>query len=327
MGEESANHTAQLSVRSARALVSLVVIAAIAAWFLSAPRPLYPPGSVAAKQLNATQKGDAERGRHVFFAGGCAACHMTQGQDDRLKLGGGLKLPSPFGAFTVPNISPHPDDGIGAWNTADLANAMLAGVSPGGEHYYPAFPYVSYAHARLGDIADLLAFLRTLEPVAGKPPGHDLPFPFTIRRSLGLWKLLFFGGPDEIKPEAGKSDAWNRGHYIVEGIGHCNECHTPRNLLGGLDRSRRLAGAPNPEGKGRVPNITPDATGIGKWTQGDIVELLASGFTPDYDSVGSSMAQVVKNTAQLPASDRQAIAEYLRALPPIASAPRVKKAE
>ena len=308
--------------RSLRILVGLALTGGAAAWFLSAPAPAIPQSAYAALE----QGGDAARGRNVFYAGGCASCHATPGQDDRLKLGGGLKLPSPFGAFTAPNISPHPTDGIGAWKTGDLANAMLSGVSPAGAHYYPAFPFVTYTHARIDDIKDLMAFLRMLAPVEGKAPGHDLPFPFNIRRTLGLWKLLFFraGG---ITEDPAKSASWNRGHYLVEALSHCGECHTPRNSLGGQNRSRAYAGGPNPEGKGRVPNITPDPTGIGTWSKSEIIEVLASGFTPEFDSVGSTMAAVVRNTAELPASDREAIADYILSLAPIASEAKKKKAE
>jgi mono/diheme cytochrome c family protein len=309
-------------MRSTRALAGLALIAAVAGWFLSAPAPAIPRADYAAFE----QGGDAARGRVVFYAGGCAACHATPEQEDRLKLGGGLKLPSPFGTFTVPNISPHPQDGIGAWQTGDLANAMISGVSPSGAHYYPAFPYVTYAHAKIDDIKDLMAFLRTLAPVEGKQPGHDLPFPFNIRRTLGLWKLLFYRA-GAIEADSSKTPAWNRGHYLVEALGHCGECHTPRNFLGGQDRARAYVGGPNPEGKGRVPNITPDKTGIGAWSKKDLVYLLESGFTPDYDSVGSSMVAVVRNTAELPASDREAIADYVLSLPPVAGESKKKKAE
>ena len=309
-------------MRSLRFLSGLAVIGASAAWFLSAPEPAIPQSQYAELE----QGGDATRGRSIFYAGGCASCHATPGQDDRLKLGGGLKLPSPFGDFTAPNISPHPADGIGAWQTGDLANAMLSGVSPGGAHYYPAFPYVTYAHAKLDDIKDLMAFLRTLAPVAGKVPGHDLPFPFNIRRTLGLWKLLFFRERG-LADDPARTPAWNRGHYLVEALAHCGECHTPRNILGGQDRARAYAGGPNPEGKGQVPNITPDKTGIGAWSKADIAYLLETGFTPEFDSVGSGMAKVVRNTAELPAADRAAIADYVLSLPPVAGAAKKKKAE
>jgi mono/diheme cytochrome c family protein len=301
-------------------LAGAAIVAGSAFWWLTEPRPAFSR----AQWENYEQGGDVARGRLVFEAGGCSSCHATLGQSDRLKLGGGLQLKSPFGSFTVPNISPHPEDGIGAWKVVDLANAMLTGVSPDGAHYYPAFPYTSFQRVRIEDIRDLMAFLRTLEPVAGKARHHDLAFPFNIRRGLGLWKLIFLGG-ESLAADPAKSSEWNRGRYLVEGLGHCAECHSPRNLLGAVVADRRFAGGPNPTGKGRVPNITPDDSGIGQWSQKDIVELLASGLTPDGDSVGSSMAEVVRNTAELPQSDREAIATYLKSLPPLKAAPAEKK--
>ena len=134
----------------------------VAFWALTAPRAAVSPSPAL------EQGGDAARGRLVFFAGGCASCHMTPKQDDPLRLGGGLELKSPFGSFYAPNISSHPTDGIGRWSAADLANAMLAGVSPAGAHYYPAFPFTSYAGVRLEDVRDLMAFLRTTPPVEGR---------------------------------------------------------------------------------------------------------------------------------------------------------------
>ena len=306
---------------------SLLIAAAGAAivgagvfWWLTEPRPAFSRAQWEAYE----QGGDAARGRIVFEAGGCSSCHATPGQSDRLKLGGGLQLGSPFGNFTVPNISPHPEDGIGRWKVVDLANAMLTGVSPSFSHYYPAFPYTSFQRVRIDDIRDLMAFLRTLTPVAGKARDHDLTLPFNIRRGLGLWKLLFLDGKP-LDADPAQSPGWNRGRYLVEGLGHCAECHSPRNLLGGIVADRRFAGGPNPTGKGRVPNITPDDSGIGQWSQKDIVELLTSGLTPDGDSVGSSMAEVVRNTAEFPQSDREAIATYLKSLPPIKTSLAEKK--
>jgi mono/diheme cytochrome c family protein len=302
------------------ALAGAAIVAAGVFWWLTEPRPAFSAAQWEAYE----QGGDAARGMIVFEAGGCSSCHATPGQPDRLKLGGGLQLQSPFGNFTVPNISPHPEDGIGAWKVVDLANAMLTGVSPSHSHYYPAFPYTSFQRVRIDDIRDLMAFLRTLTPVAGKARDHDLAFPFNIRRGLGLWKLLFLDSKP-LDADPAKSSGWNRGRYLVEGLCHCAECHSPRNFLGGIVADRHFAGGPNPTGKGRVPNITSDDSGIGKWSQKDIVELLTSGLTPDGDSVGSSMAEVVRNTAELPQSDREAIATYLKSLPPIKTSLAEKK--
>ncbi len=289
-------------------------------WWLT--RPVLAVSGAQAAALE--QGGDAGRGELAFHAGGCASCHATPGQPDRTRLGGGLQLKTAFGTFVSPNISPSQADGIGSWTTADLANAMLRGVSPEGAHYYPAFPYTTYAHAKLEDVRDLMAYLRTLPAVDGKAPAHDVSFPFSFRRGLGLWKLLFLD-PTPLRDDPGQSAAWNRGHYLVNALGHCAECHSPRNLAGGIVTAQRFAGGPDAEGRGWVPNIT--ARGIGSWSRGDIAELLATGFTPDYDSVGSSMADVVRNTGALPKADRDAMAEYLKSLAAVDGPPRSSKKE
>ncbi|MBR9649811.1 cytochrome c [Thalassovita aquimarina] len=258
--------------------------------------------------------GDAVRGEAAFWAGGCASCHSAPGAegDERLVLSGGRAFASDFGTFYAPNISPDPVYGIGDWQAADLVNAMRHGTAPGGDHYYPAFPYTSYARASLQDMVDLWAFLQTLPASTVPDTPHEVGFPFSLRRLLGGWKFLFTG-PDQVvagdlPPEAA------RGRTLAEGLGHCGECHSPRNALGGIDYTRWLAGAPNPSGKGRIPNITP---GKLDWSVADLVEYFTSGFTPDYDSAGGEMAEVVQNLAKLPIEDRRAIAAYLKAVPAV----------
>jgi mono/diheme cytochrome c family protein len=244
------------------------------------------------------------------------------GQPDRTRLGGGLAIPSPFGTFYVPNISPDPVDGIGRWTEADFVNAVTKGTSPGGTHYFPAFPYTSYQHARIEDVRDLFAYLKTLAPVPGKVRDHDVPFPFSIRRNVGIWKLLFMDGK-LFMPDAARPVRWNRGAYIVNSLGHCAECHSPRNFLGGIVAAQRFAGGPDPEGKGWVPNITQK--GLADWSEKDIAYFLETGETPDGDSAGGSMARVIRNTSQLSPEDRGAIAEYLKSLPAVEGPPRPKK--
>ncbi|WP_436639896.1 c-type cytochrome [Microbaculum sp. FT89] len=285
--------------------LALALIGAGAFWLLTTPRTL------AAGDLP-DHRPDVEHGRYMFFAGGCASCHATPGQEDPLVLGGGLELPSPFGTFHVPNISPDADTGIGGWSTVDFANAMVNGVSPDGSHYYPAFPYTSYQRMKLEDVIDLKAFLDTLAPASTAIPGHDLPFPFNIRRALGVWKLLNFDG-EPFAPDPAASEEINRGAYLVTGPGHCGECHTPRDALGGLERDKWLSGAPSPDGKGKVPDIT--ATGLKDWSANDIAYALETGFTPEFDTLGSSMAAVVRNMAELTPEDRAAIAAYLKSVP------------
>jgi mono/diheme cytochrome c family protein len=259
----------------------------------------------------------------TFNAGGCSSCHAVPGQPDRLRLGGGLAVPSPFGTFYVPNISPDPVDGIGRWTESDFVNAVTKGTSPAGTHYFPAFPFTSYQHAKIEDVRDLFAYLKTLAPVSGKVRNHDVPFPFSIRRNVGIWKWLFMDGKP-FMPDAARSAQWNRGAYLVNGLGHCVECHSPRNFLGGIVAAQRFAGGPDPEGEGWVPNITQK--GLSEWSVKDIAYFLETGETPDGDSAGGSMVRVIRNTSQLSPEDRAAIAEYLKSLPPVDGPPRPKKA-
>jgi mono/diheme cytochrome c family protein len=278
-------------------------------WFLSRPEVL-------TSITRTDYRSDTENGARMFHAGGCAACHAgpdRSGEDVGL-LGGGLALKTPFGLFRVPNISSHPEDGIGAWSPVQFVNAMQRGVSPRGRHYYPAFPYTSYARMSEGDILDLKAYLDTLPPVAGKAGPHELDFPWNLRRGIGLWKIMNLDA--EWLIEIDESNAiLERGRYLAEGPAHCGECHTSRNVLGGLKKDSWLAGAPDMEEEGRVSNITPHPDGLASWSEADITYYLESGLTPDYDSVGGSMVDVQENMARLPASDREAIAAYLKAVP------------
>jgi mono/diheme cytochrome c family protein len=267
---------------------------------------------------------DLANGEGMFNAGGCASCHATPKQQDSRRLGGGLVLTTPFGRFHVPNLSPDPAHGIGAWPEEAFINAMLRGVGRNGEHLYPAFPYTSYQRMKLDDVRDLFAFLRTLPADATPSQPHELPFPFNVRRGLGLWKWLYLDGKMFV-PDPARSALGNRGAYLVEGPAHCAECHSGRDLLGGIVANQRFAGGADPEGKGWVPNITPGENGIAAWSEKDIVYLLETGTTPDYDSVGSSMADVVINTGKLSAQDREAMAAYLKSLPPRAGKPPAKK--
>ena len=310
-------------IRNVAAAVAIVAVAVLAGGFAATmPHPIDPA------RLKAVPAGDARAGETLFWAGGCAACHA--GPDARgkelLKLGGGVKLATGFGVFVTPNISPDPKAGIGNWSFADFANALTRGIDPHGRHLYPAFPYTSYARMKLSDVANLFAFLKTLPPVADDPPPGKVDFPFSIRRGIGLWKLAFMHASPVVDFPKGTDPAVLRGRYLVEGPGHCGECHTPRNPAGGLDYAKWLSGAPNPDGKGVIPNITPGKDGIGGWSAKDIAYFLQSGFTPRYDSVGGSMVAVQEDMAKLPAADRAAIAAYLKAIPALPGGfPRKKK--
>jgi mono/diheme cytochrome c family protein len=300
-------------------IILLAAIAIAAFWFITIPRTV--PASALASRTP-----DLANGRAMLFAGGCPTCHATPDQDDRTRLGGGLALNSPFGTFYVPNISPDPKDGIGNWTEANFVTAMWNGTSEHGANLYPAFPYTSYRLMRLDDVRDLFAYLKTLPAVQGKTRHHDLAFPFNIRRLLGGWKLLFLnGGPFE--PDQSKSAQWNRGAYLVNGPGHCAECHSPRNILGGIVSSQRFAGGPAPDGKGWVPNITP--IGLKRsdevWSEKDIASFLDDGMMPSGDYAGGSMAEVIQNTSALSADDRAAIAAYIASLPPVEGRPQPPK--
>ena len=302
-----------------RVLLGLIPIAAAGLgvfWWLTMP------AVVAAPSLPAYRP-DVANGQTMFNAGGCSSCHAVPNQPDRTRLGGGLALPSPFGTFYVPNISPDPNDGIGRWSEADFVTAVQKGTSPSGAHYYPAFPYPSYQRAKVEDIRDLFAYLKTLAPVAGRVRDHELPFPFNIRRTVGIWKWLFLDGKP-FAADAAHSAAWNRGAYLVNGLGHCAECHSPRNFLGGIIAAQRFAGAPNPEGEGWVPNITQKGD-LAEWSVKDIAYFLETGDLPEGDKAVGSMARVIKNTSQLSPQDRGAMAEYLKSLPPVEGPPRPKK--
>jgi mono/diheme cytochrome c family protein len=283
-------------------LLSLAVIAAAGGWVLSAPSPL------SADEFEGLT-GDPVHGEQVFSAAGCASCHMAPGAtgSSQLVLAGGQRFPSPFGTFIAPNISSDPAQGIGGWSVLDLGNAIQRGVSPDGAHYFPALPYTAYAKMVPQDVVDLHAYLTTLPADATPNQPHEIGFPFNIRRSLGLWKLLFTGQDWAVQGDLTVDET--RGRYIAEAMAHCAECHTPRNALGGLDRSQWLAGAPDPSGQGRIPDIRPSAL---TWSKDEIVEYLTSGFTPEFDSVGGHMAHVVENMAKLPDTDRQAVAAYLK---------------
>jgi len=290
------------------AVVGIVVVVALALaafWFLTIPDTI-PASALAAHTP------DLANGKTMFNAGGCASCHAIPKQEDKTKLGGGLALGSPFGTFYAPNISSDRTDGIGAWSEAQFVTAMVKGTSPTGEHLFPAFPYTSYQRMTLDDIRDLFAYLKTLPPVTGKVRDHALPFPFNIRRTLGLWKFLFLDGRP-FTPDPSQSAQWNRGSYLVNAPGHCAECHSPRNMLGAVKRNQRFTGGPAPDGQGGVPNITQQK--LKNWSVKDIADTLTTGMTPDADFVGGSMVEVVRNTSQLSVADREAMATYIKSLP------------
>lgn len=302
--------------RASVALAASLLALASVAWWITEPRPIAAadlPGRVP----------DPIAGEQVFWAGGCASCHASPvngkraKENDKLLLGGGTELDTPYGVFRVPNISTDEKDGIGDWSMIEFVNAMQRGISPDGQHYYPSFPYSSYIKMTTEEVMDLRAYLDTLPPVAGEIADHTLEFPWTVRRGIGIWKLRYLDAGWTV-PFESRDTTLERGRALVEGAGHCGECHTPRDRAGGMIRTRWLSGAPNPEGRGRIPNITPGGKTIAGWSLEDIAFYLESGFTPEFDTVGSSMVAVQENMAMLPDADRNAIATYLKAIPALA---------
>ena len=293
-------------MRFAQLFLVVLVVGAAVAWWVTRPAP--PQEAIAEGHTS-----DLENGALVFAAAGCASCHAAPGAEGEAQqvLAGGQAFESDFGTFYAPNISPSPA-GIGGWDLAAFARAVRQGVSPEGQHYYPAFPYTAYQFMTDTDVADLFAYISSL-PVSDQANlPHGVGFPFNIRRSVGGWKWLF--AEDDYVLSGSLSPELERGRYLVEALAHCGECHTPRNAFGAVDRDRWLAGAPNPSGKGRIPDITP---GTLEWSEADLVYYFESGLTPDYDSAGGSMVAVINNLATLPESDRAAIAAYLKAVPAV----------
>ena len=248
---------------------------------------------------------DAKRGEYLAKAGGCLGCH-TEEKEGAVPFAGARALKTPFGTFYGPNITPHPQAGIGNWSEADFVRAMREGRRPDGAHYFPAFPYTSFTKIVDGDLRDLWAYLRSLKPAAQASKEHELGFFYRWRFTVGIWKWLFFTpGP------SGGDAAKNRGAYLVDALGHCGECHTPRNFLGAMKKDQYLAGA-----KDIAPNLTP--TRLKKKGDGEIKDFLRTAMTPDGDVAAESMAEVVKNTtSQLTPQDLDALVAYLRSIPPL----------
>jgi mono/diheme cytochrome c family protein len=272
----------------------------------------------AALPARAADEAQLQRGEVLFNAADCAACH-TDVKGGGAPLAGGRPLETPFGIFYGPNITADKQYGIGAWSEVEFGRALREGIGRAGERLFPVFPFTSFTGMSDEDIADLYAYLQSRPPIPRPDKPHEVKPPFGWRFLLVFWRTLFFSaGP--LQPVAGESAEWNRGRYLAEAVVHCQECHTPRNFLGALKPSRSFSGNPEgPDGQ-KTPNITADVeTGIGTWTVEDIADLLRTGQTPDMDFVGSSMGEVVTGTAVLSATDRRAIAVYIKSLPAIPS--------
>ena len=270
------------------------------------------------------ESGDPARGEIVFAAGNCTSCHTDLKNKGPL-LAGGRPLQTPFGVFFGPNITRDPVHGIGRWSDDDFVRAMRKGLSPRGEAYFPAFPYPAFTGLTDQDLRDLKAYIFTLPPVPQPNKPHQASFPFNLRLGAAVWKLIYFReGP--MVPDPERDAAWNRGRYLVEAAGHCGECHTQRDRLGGLKRAMWMGGSAGGAGGKAAPNITPDKdTGIGNWKESDLVYFLETATLPDGDVAGGLMAEVIRyGTGRLSAEDRKAIAAYLRTLKPVVN--KIQKA-
>ena len=262
-------------------------------------------------------QGDAKKGQYLAKAAGCMGCH-TDTAAGATPYAGGRMLDTPFGKFYGPNITPHQQHGLGKWTEADFRRALRLGERPDGTHYFPAFPYLSFTGITDADMRDLWVYLQTL-PAANRPNrAHELRFPFGWRFLVTFWKWLFFSPQAFVaNPQAGAQV--NRGAYLVNALGHCGECHTPRNFLGGPKTDRRLAGGVLAEG--RVPNLTP--TRLKKWDDPQLKKFLGSGVTPEGDATADTMYEVIRNTtSQLTPEDLGALVAYLRELAPVADEAR-----
>lgn len=269
---------------------------------------------------SAIAQGDAKRGEYLAAAGGCIGCH-TEERKGATPFAGGRALKTPFGTFFGPNITPDAKSGLGRWSEADFMRAMREGRRPDGANYYPAFPYPSFTKIADSDLKDLWAYLRTLPPSAQPSRPHALRFPFGYRILLWGWKWVFFR-PGAFVPAPERSAQANRGAYLVDALGHCGECHTPRNFLGGPKRGRYLAGGKLP-GDGTASNLTP--TRLKKWSDGELKDFFETGLGPDGDIVAEAMGEVVRNTtSKLRRADLDALIAYLRTLPPLPVEPKPK---
>jgi mono/diheme cytochrome c family protein len=278
---------------------------------LSAPHPLD------ASVLPSHQP-DLANGERLYDAGGCYSCHKPapdlKGVDADLPAGG-FPLKTPIGILYPPNLTPDPGTGLGRWSDIQFVNAVQRGISPDGRHYIPAFPYTSYAAMPVEDVLDIRAYLATLPPVTSPSREAGLPLAFIVRRGIGLWKLI---GLDTApwRPDPTQSESWNRGSYLVNGPGHCAECHTPRNLLMVRDNARAFAGGAHPDGSGSKVPSQRDLIGRGRYKDvKDLATALQFGESFGYKNISASgMGQVQTNISKLPETDIAAIAEYLASL-------------
>lgn len=295
--------------------LALALVAALGLgvfWWLSAPQPL------TATDIPQHQP-DVANGERLYHAAGCISCHQPSpdlANVEKTVPAGGAPFHTPAGTLYPINLTPDPDTGIGKWSDLDFLNAVQRGISPEGRHLIPALPYTSYVHMKPGDVLDILAYLKTLPPVVSPERPAEITLQPLVRRGVGLWKQVAFD-TSPWKPDPSQSESWNRGSYLVNGPGHCAECHTPRNAFMGLDTSQAFAGGPHPEGKGRVPSLV-GLIERGRYKDAaDLASALQYGEIMGYDKLSSGgMGQVQTNISKLPEDDIKAIGAYLASLKP-----------
>jgi len=259
---------------------------------------------------------DLANGRVLYDAGSCYTCHAPADPEVEQKRlpAGGRSFATPVGTFYPQNLTPDPVTGIGRWTEADFVNAMQRGISPDGRHYFPAFPYPSFRLMRVEDVLDLHAYLMSLEAVRSPTAEAAVPFLWLARRGVGLWNRIALDD-GTYEPDPAHDEAWNRGRYLVVSIGHCGECHTPRNLLMVPDETRFLAGGSHPRGEGDVPSLRGLLARKRYKDAGDLTLAMQYGETFGYDKLSSGgMGAIQENLARLPESDVRAMSDYLVSL-------------
>ena len=297
------------------------LVRAIQAWICGAAAVILIALQLAALAPARSYADDAlvTRGGYLARAAGCMSCHTDKKAKGK-PFAGGRALKTPFGAYYSPNITPDPETGIGKWTDDDFLRALKRGMNPEGEHYFPVFPYTTYAKLRDDDALAIKAYLFSLKPVSRKNRAHDVWPPFGWRWTIGPWKGLYFQ-QGQFKPDPNQDEAWNRGAYLVEALAHCGECHTPRNFAGALDRTMWMAGTEDGLEGEVAANITPDVeTGIGDWSVDQIAFFLKVGTKPDYEAAEGLMAEAIEDGfSHLSGGDLKAIAQYITSLPPISN--------
>ncbi|MDE0799485.1 MAG: cytochrome c [Rhodospirillaceae bacterium] len=301
---------------------SAVALLAASTLALTTPAPAQEPVSTSALADN---NDPIQRGSYLATAGNCMTCHTREGGD---QFAGGVAFHTDFGVIYSTNITSDETSGIGAWTEGQFIRAMHKGKSADGSNLYPAFPYPSFSKVSVQDLTDLFAFFKTVAPSSDTPPDNDMGFPFNQRSLLGVWNYLFFDGA-RFEADSTQSENWNRGAYLVEGLGHCGTCHTPRNALGGLQSDHALSGGTyndKVEGDKIRPwsavNLTSAADGLAAWSEDDIASYLKTGHGGTAGSFGPMNEVITMSSSQLNDGDVRAIALYLKSLAPIERAPQ-----